>query len=397
MSTFYAQYPPSSGSVNASVGVNNAPIPTSSTEIGAKDPSGNLQPLQVNSSKELLVSIASTVTNPLPVTDAAAEASLASINSHVIKANTDSVTIVSSVLPTGAATETTLNAINTKTPALGQALSAASVPVVLASDQSTVPVSIASVPLPTGAATAANQTNGSQKTQIVDGLGNVIASTSNALNVDVVNFPATQAVTQSTSPWVVDGSAHTQPISAVSLPLPTGAATESTLSTLNGKVIAVNTGNVTVVSSALPTGAATAAKQPALGTAGTASTDVITIQGISSMTPVSVSGTVSASPVAYTKSNAPTYNAYTSTAVTTSAYVQLVASLTSAVKQLQIFDSSGQAMIIATGGSGSEVDQIYVPPGGGVFDLSILASTRVSIKALTATASSGYLLINYLG
>lgn len=35
---------------------------------------------------------------------------------------------------------------------------------------------------------------------------------------------------------------------------------------------------------ALPTGASTSAKQPALGTAGTASTDVLTIQGIASMT-----------------------------------------------------------------------------------------------------------------
>lgn len=50
----------------------------------------------------------------------------------------------------------------------------------------------------------------------------------------------------------VDGSAVTQPVSAASLPLPTGAAT--------------------------------AAKQPALGTAGTASADVITVQGIASMT-----------------------------------------------------------------------------------------------------------------
>jgi hypothetical protein len=38
----------------------------------------------------------------------------------------------------------------------------------------------------------------------------------------------------------------------------------------------------------LPTGAATAAKQPALGTAGTASADVITVQGIASMTPIVV-------------------------------------------------------------------------------------------------------------
>src|SRR5262245_15856163 len=51
---------------------------------------------------------------------------------------------------------------------------------------------------------------------------------------------------------------------------------------------------VSISSSALPTGAATAAKQPALGLAGTASPDVISIQGVAGMTPVqtAVSGTV---------------------------------------------------------------------------------------------------------
>jgi hypothetical protein len=39
--------------------------------------------------------------------------------------------------------------------------------------------------------------------------------------------------------------------------LPTGAATETTLATLDGKVTAVDTGNVTVAASVLPTGAAT--------------------------------------------------------------------------------------------------------------------------------------------
>ena len=43
----------------------------------------------------------------------------------------------------------------------------------------------------------------------------------------------------------------------------------------------------------LPTGAATAAKQPALGTAGTASADVITVQGAASMTPITISGSIS--------------------------------------------------------------------------------------------------------
>jgi hypothetical protein len=52
--------------------------------------------------------------------------------------------------------------------------------------------------------------------------------------------------------WV-NGSSVTQPVSAASLPLPSGAATESTLSTLNGKVTACNTGAVTI-SAALPAG-----------------------------------------------------------------------------------------------------------------------------------------------
>ncbi len=51
------------------------------------------------------------------------------------------------------AKETTLGSINSKTPALGQAVMASSSPVVIASNQSAVPVSAASLPLPTGAAT----------------------------------------------------------------------------------------------------------------------------------------------------------------------------------------------------------------------------------------------------
>lgn len=58
---------------------------------------------------------------------------------------------------------------------LGQKVSASSVPVVIASDQSAININNISgtVSLPTGASTSANQTNGSQKTQVVDGSGNV--------------------------------------------------------------------------------------------------------------------------------------------------------------------------------------------------------------------------------
>lgn len=67
----------------------------------------------------------------------------------------------------------------------GQTTMANSSPVTIASDQSAVPVSAGALPLPTGAATAAHQIDGTQKSQIVDGTGNVIGSTSNALNVNI--------------------------------------------------------------------------------------------------------------------------------------------------------------------------------------------------------------------
>lgn len=55
--------------------------------------------------------------------------------------------------------------------------------------------------------------------------------------------------------------------------------------------------NKLLVTPDLPSGAATAAKQPALGTAGTASADVITVQGIASMTALKVDGSGVTQPV----------------------------------------------------------------------------------------------------
>lgn len=76
------------------------------------------------------------------------------------------------------------------------------------------------------------------------------------------------------------------------------AAIDLTDTDLDYTVIATDSaGRVRIVASALPLplGAATAAKQPALGTAGTASADVITVQGIASMTALSVAQATAAS------------------------------------------------------------------------------------------------------
>lgn len=251
---WYAQYPPSVSS-NPSVGPNGAVAPTSSTEVGGVGPDGNLHPISTDNSGHINVNIVGTSPTPLPVTDAAAEASLASIDtktptqgqktmaasSPVVIASDQSTLPVSAAslpLPTGASTaalqsnvqsapgtpQTVALTIQGNAASVAVPVSVSSLPLptgaATAALQSNVqsaagtsattlitvqgsvtgvaqPISAATLPLPTGAATAANQTNASQKTQIVDGSGNVIASTSNALNVDVINFPATQPVSGS--------------------------------------------------------------------------------------------------------------------------------------------------------------------------------------------------------
>lgn len=60
----------------------------------------------------------------------------------------------------------------------------------------TQPVSAASLPLPTSAATSTKQSDGSQKTQIVDGSGNVISATTNALDINLKTAAATLTVSQ---------------------------------------------------------------------------------------------------------------------------------------------------------------------------------------------------------
>jgi len=96
--------------------------------------------------------------------------------------------------------------------------------------------SISALPLPTGAATSALQTTGnSSLSTIATNTGNIPSPVSGRLPVD--------------------GSGVTQPVSASSLPLPTGAATSALQTTGNSSLstIATNTGNIpSPVSGRLP-------------------------------------------------------------------------------------------------------------------------------------------------
>lgn len=174
--------------------------------------------------------------------DAATQTTLAALNAKVTAVNTGAVVVSSSALPTGAATQTTLAVLaaqvldydtgaGTATQAIyGIALPASGGPV--AGGTGTNPIRID----PTGTTAQPITDNGGSIT--ID--GTVAATQSGTWTVQPGN-------TANTTAWKVDGSAVTQPISAASLPLPTGAAAKVAMSVTALQVTA--SGDTTLVSS----------------------------------------------------------------------------------------------------------------------------------------------------
>ncbi len=123
---------------------------------------------------------------------------------------------------------------------------------------SAVPVSMAAVP--TGGSTAALQTSGNASLATIATNIPAVGQAAMAASSPVVIASNQTAIPVSGAFWQA-----TQPISAAALPLMAGAATS--------------------------------AKQPALGTAGTASSDVITIQGIAGATAVKTDSSATTQPI----------------------------------------------------------------------------------------------------
>lgn len=90
------------------------------------------------------------------------------------------------------------------------------------------------------------------------------------------------------------------------------------------------------------------------------------------------------------------YRSYTGGgAVTTGAWVQLIAATAAAITALFVDDTGGQVMEIGVGVAASET-RVHLIPRGGLSSLSPLAipaGSRVSIRAVSATANSGELVI----
>jgi len=118
--------------------------------------------------------------------------------------------------------------------------------------------------------------------------GTEIGTASTPVQVSLANTAANSTAVK------VDASSVAVPVTDNS-----GSLTVDNAGTFAVQAAQSGTWNITNVSGtvSLPTGAATAAKQPALGTAGTPSADVITVQGVTSMTALKVDGSAVTQPV----------------------------------------------------------------------------------------------------
>ena len=182
------------------------------------------------------------------------------------------------------------------------------------------------------------------------------------------------------------------------------AATQATAANLNATVVGTGTfatqaaqsgtWNINNVSGtvSLPTGAATSAKQPALGTAGTASTDVLSVQGIASMTALKVDGSGTTQPVSGTiTANAGTGNLGANiTQISGSA----VATAASGIIKTGVTDGSGNAITstsnaldvnLKSGTTGLALDATLT---GGTQQTKITDGTNVAGVLAPGTANS---------
>lgn len=185
------------------------------------------------------------------------------------------------------------------------------------------------------------------------------------------------------------------PVTASSLPLPSGAATEAKQDVGNASLASIDSDIDVALSTRASeaTLSAVSAQLPAtLGQKAMAASLAVVLASDQSVIPVSIA----AIPAQSGRSVVTTVrNDYSSTNVTTGAWVQLVASLASAVNMIEIFDSSGQTLELGIGAPASETRLILVFPGGnGQVPVSIGSGTRLSIRAVSATANAGELDIN---
>jgi len=323
-------------------------------------------------------------------------------------------------LPTGAASETTLSSLLTESSdftASGTITTQNLNPTGVATANSSVAVSVS------GKGTVTIQVSGTYTGALspqVTTNGTVWVTQANASLQNMANGAVSSTITSgSTGIWQTEVNGHAQfRISANAVVTGTATITlrsaqgTSQVSISGGATSALQTtGNASLSSiDTKVTGLATEStlgnvSTNTLATANNTSSinSKLPVQGqavMSASVPVVLASNQSAIPITGTVTTGATQrskvalvrNDYSSVNVTTGAYVQLIASTSAQATRLEIFDSSGQTLVLAVGASSSEIDQFYINPGGnGIVDLLIPSGSRISIKAVTASATAGYI------
>lgn len=232
--------------------------------------------------------------------------------------------------------------------------------------------------------------------------------------------------------------AETQPVSVQSSALPTGAATEATLSTIAGLDFATQTTLAAIAADAVlirtaiqlldnivnvsnqadvaiaDIGAAASESTLAALAAEDFSTET-TLAAMSAKLPATLGTKTAANSLAVTMASdqPPIDNKtldvvgflrldFSLSNVTGAAYTEITADIgATAVRKVNIFSSTGDPMYLAIGAAASEVDKMIIPPGGiphTVIELAIPANSRLSLKRVASgTTSTGQIIINLMG
>lgn len=83
------------------------------------------------------------------------------------------------------------------------------------------------------------------------------------------------------------------------------------------------------------------------------------------------------------------------TNITTSAYVEVAANVSTEVIMASIYNGTSSPLSVALGAAGAEIDTVYVPPSSFFnYPFHFSSATRIAVKSLSGTASSGDLIIN---
>jgi hypothetical protein len=154
-------------------------------------------------------------------------------------------------------------------------------------------VAVTSSVLPTLAATSTKQSDGTQKTQVVDGSGNVIGATSNALDVNIKSGASSGAVAQGSTTSGQTGSLTQAAVTTAAPSYTTGQT--SPLSLTTGGALRVDPGTVTVASHAVTNAGTFATQSAQSGTwtvqpGNTANTTAWKVDGSAVTQPVSDAG-----------------------------------------------------------------------------------------------------------